>query len=131
MPGKEDCKDPTFYTDYGEIRCETVKGKKRFVFYNPNLPESNEMVAFMKTFVGVANYLPEAQQVAAQYLLGRKPADAEAVGFEKGGEQAERARRETHRRVPREKLRRRRRSKTKTRSSARSCTSSERSLPSG
>ena len=85
MPGKEDCKDPTFYTDYGEIRCETVKGKKRFVFYNPNLAESNEMVAFMKTFVGVANYLPEAQQVATQYLLGRKPADAEAVGFEKGG----------------------------------------------
>ncbi len=85
MPGKEDCKDPTFYTDYGEIRCETVKGKNRFVFYNPNLAESNEMVAFMKTFVGVANYLPEAQQVAAQYLLGRKPADAEAVDFEKGG----------------------------------------------
>jgi len=83
MPGKEDCKDPTFYTDYGEIRCQTVGGKKRFVFYNPDLAESNEMVAFVKTFVGVANYLPEAQQVAAQYLL--RIADAEAVDFEKGG----------------------------------------------
>jgi hypothetical protein len=84
MQGKEDCKDPTFYTDYGEIRCETVKGKKRFVFYNPTLPESNEMVAFMKTFVGIANYLPEAQQVAAKYLLERKPAAADVADFEKG-----------------------------------------------
>ncbi len=83
MQGKEDCKDPTFYTDYGEIRCETVKGKKRFVFYNPTLAESNEMVAFMKIFV--ANYLPEAQQVATQYLLQRKPAAADAADFQKGG----------------------------------------------
>jgi hypothetical protein len=85
MQGKEDCRDPTFYTDYGEIRCKTVKGKKRFVFYNPTLPESNKMVAFMKTFVGIANYLPEAQQVAAKYLLERKPAAADAADFEKGG----------------------------------------------
>jgi hypothetical protein len=74
MQGKEGCKDPTFYTNYGEIRCETVKGKKRFVFYNPTIPESNEMVAFVKTFVGIANYLPEAQQIAANYLLQMKAA---------------------------------------------------------
>jgi hypothetical protein len=90
MQGKEGCKDPTFYTDYGEIRCETVKGKKRFVFYNPTLPESNELVAFMNTFVGIANYLPEAQQVAANYLLQMNTAaDASANVENPGGASGE------------------------------------------
>lgn len=131
MPGKEDCKDPTFYTDYGEIRCETVKGKKRFVFYNPNLPESNEMVAFMKTLSASQTICQKLSRSPPNISWGGSPPTQRQSVLKKEGEQAERARRETHRRVPREKLRRRRRSKTKTRSSARSCTSSERSLPSG
>ena len=131
MPGKEDCKDPTFYTDYGEIRCQTVGGKKRFVFYNPNLPESNEMVAFMKTFVGVANYLPEAQQVAAQYLLQRKPAAADAADFEKGGGASGEGEAGDSPQSPPGEAAPSEAEQNEDALLARSCTSLERSLPSG
>jgi hypothetical protein len=95
MQGKDQI--PKFFTDYGEIRCKTAKGRKHFVFVNPNLAENNEMTTSMKTFIGLANYLPKAQEVATNFLLQKNPpleAEAENHGADvehlpeqnKGGE---------------------------------------------
>ena len=61
MQGKDQI--PKFFTDYGEIRCKTAKGRKHFVFVNPNLAENNEMTTSMKTFIGLANYLPSCRKI--------------------------------------------------------------------
>lgn len=60
--------NPKFFTQHGEIHCVVEGGKKRFVFYNPNSVKNEETVAFLKLFVALANYLPEAQSAANKFL---------------------------------------------------------------
>jgi len=58
----------TFYTSYGEIRCVRGSGNCTFAFFNPRATQKGEMVAFINTFKCLANFLPNAQSVAKEYI---------------------------------------------------------------
>jgi hypothetical protein len=64
---------PKFYTDHGEIHCVTENGRKRFLFINPkSVTHHGQTIAFMKTFTALANYLPEAQLAAGNFIRLRE-----------------------------------------------------------
>ena len=60
---------PKFYTDHGEVHYVTGdNGRKQFQFFNPKAATHERTTAYMKTFTALANYLPEAQLAAGNFI---------------------------------------------------------------
>jgi hypothetical protein len=60
---------PKFFTDHGEVHYVTGdNGQKQFSFFNPKSTTHERTTAFMKTFTALANYLPEAQLAAGNFI---------------------------------------------------------------
>jgi hypothetical protein len=59
-----------FFTDHGEVHYVKEKnGRKHFSFVNPKLDSNHrETIAYFKTFSALANYLPEAQLAAKNFI---------------------------------------------------------------
>ena len=70
-----------FFTDHGEVHCVTEKnGQKHFSFLNPKLDSNHrETIAYFKTFSALANYLPEAQLAAKNFIRLRDSRPNESV----------------------------------------------------
>jgi hypothetical protein len=60
---------PKFYTDHGEVHYVTGdNGRRQFQFFNPKAATHERTTAYMKTFTALANYLPEAQLAAGNFI---------------------------------------------------------------
>ena len=70
-----------FFTDHGEVHYVTEKnGRKHFSFVNPKLDSNHrETIAYFKIFSALANYLPEAQLAAKNFIRLRDSHPNESV----------------------------------------------------
>jgi hypothetical protein len=60
---------PKFYTDHGEVHyVKGDNGRSQFQFFNPKAVTHERTTAYMKTFTALANYLPEAQLAAGNFI---------------------------------------------------------------